>query len=149
VCRRLGGAVGLMLVGCLVFGLASVSEAEKRGREPKVICVTKYQPPRGIYAYKPGTCEFHKRGVFPIAGYNTARASNINWKAWGNRRARGKGKLGISTVGPVPVKIKLTKPRDRCGKTVFTKGHFNYDGESFDGTPVHGNFDMPLENCLT
>ena len=33
---RLGGAVGLMLVGCLVIGLASVSGAEKRGREPKV-----------------------------------------------------------------------------------------------------------------
>ena len=136
-------------MSCLVLGLASASDAEKRGREPKVVCVTSYQPPRGIYAYTPGTCDFHKRGEFPIAHANTAVTFNLDWKAWGNRRARGEGKIGISTVGPVPVKIKLTKPRDRCGRVVFTKAHFSYDGESFDGTPVHGSFDMPLENCLT
>jgi hypothetical protein len=43
----------------------------------------------------------------------------------------------------------LTKPRDRCGKTVFTKAHFRYEGEAPDGTPIHDSFDLPLDNCLT
>lgn len=146
--------VGLLALVLLIapVSLASNTGAEspdKRGREPKVICITKYQPPTGNYGYKPGTCEFHKRGEFPIAGYNTARTSNLDWKSWGNRKAHGDGKLFISTVGPVAAEIKLMKPRDRCGKTVFTKLHVEYRGESFDGQPVSGDFDMPLDNCLS
>ncbi len=143
----------LMLLLAGSVGLAETSGAastDKRGREPKVVCVTKYQPPTGKYEYKPHACEFHKRGEFPIAGYNTARTSNLDWKSWGDRKARGDGRLFISTVGPVDAEIKLSKARHRdlCGKTVFTKLHVEYHGESFDGQPVNGNFDMPLDSCL-
>lgn len=140
----------LLAAWVVLAATSSAGSREKRGREPKVICITKYEPPTGKYAYKPSACEFHKRGEFPIAGYNTARTSSLDWESWGNRKARGDGKLFISTVGPVDAEIKLTKARDRnlCGKMVFTKLHVEYQGESSDGQPVRGDFDMPLDSCL-
>ena len=147
--RSYGLGLGLALVAAVALIPAlGFAETGKRGREPKVICITSYKPPEGEYAYKPGKCVFHKRNEFPVAGYNTETTGSLNWRSWGNRKARGVGKLFISTVGPVDLRIKLTKPRRRCDKTVFTKAHFDYEGESFDGEPIKGDFNMPIDNCL-
>jgi hypothetical protein len=80
--------------------------------------------------------------------YNITTTKSLNWRSWGNRKARGVGTILISTAPPMDVRVKLTKPRQRCDKTVFTKAHFKYEGESFDGAPIKGEFDMPIDNCL-
>ena len=125
---------------------------EKGGHEPRVVCITAYQPPRGAYRFRPRQCELHHRGAFPIAGYATQRLFKLKWRSWGPRRARGRGMIGISTVGPVPVKVTLARPKHqgpRCNdRAVFSKARLEYKGRSFDGTPIKNDFSMRLTTCL-
>jgi hypothetical protein len=140
--------VSAPLLTLLLTALASGS-AEAGLREPKVICIERYgNNPTGSYRYKPRKCVFHHRGEFPVAGVNTASTSSLHWRRWGPRRAKGRGKIGISTVGEERVKVTLTRPRFRCGVTVFTHAKFRIRIR-FGGETHRDTFGMPLDNCLT
>ena len=116
----LAAVLGLGLIGSLVLGggrdaSGAANAAASAPREPKVVCVTSYSPPRGVYRYKPGKCEFHHRGDYPVSGANTAAFKSLNWKRWGGRKASGKGKIVLNMVGPVSARVQLTKKREVCG----------------------------------
>lgn len=111
-------------------------EATSGTRGPKVVCITDFYPNvDAIRAYKPRKCILHQRNT----GYYTlslAALSDMKWRSWKPGQARGKGKIAFNMVGKVPVKVKLTKPRVRCGVKVFTKartkGAYTYMGEKYE-----------------
>ena len=163
--RPLAALLGIGLIGALALGgstavsgadsaasSAAVSSAETSSaasapREPKVVCVTSYQPPRGVYRYKPSKCEFHKRGEYPIAAYATASVKSMNWKRWGGSRASGKGKFVVNMVGPVPARVRLSKKREVCGLRVYTKLRITWEKPEAAGGG-RDTFSIPITSCL-
>src|SRR5690606_5976729 len=82
------------------------ADSSPAGRPLHVVCVSSWSPPRGKHRIKPRRCTLHVRGAFPIAGYNTQIFTKLRWKRWGPRKAKAKGKLLVSTVGPVKAKLE-------------------------------------------
>lgn len=116
---------------------------------PKVICVVDWGPrPTGAYRHKPRKCTLHERDSFPVGGYNTSSISRMNWKRWNGNRASGRGKIGISTAGLMNAKVKLYRPRDRCGEKVFTKAQVKFWGKTWMGDHIKDKYKMPLDTCL-
>jgi hypothetical protein len=136
------GVVGALLVAALVPPTAAA-----RPHSPKVICITSYRLPRGAYRYKPHHCVFHQRHKFPITGANTVRTKDLHWKHWTQRSAAAKGEVLVSTIGPSPASLKLTRPRTLCGKTVFTRLRVRFRFV-FNGHTYYRRFKMSIDNCL-
>ena len=150
--RPLVALLGIGLIGVLACSggrdaSGAASAAASAPREPKVVCVKTYAPPRGVYRYKPGKCEFHHRGDYPVSGANTAPFKSMNWKRWGKRKAFGKGKIVLNMVGPVPARVRLTKAREVCGLTVYTKLRATYKVPSSVGGG-RNTFSFPITSCL-
>jgi hypothetical protein len=101
---------------------------------PQVICLTEwgYQP-KGDYRTRPASCDLHDYGAYPVAHVNVWVTKRLRWSSWGSRSAVATGKLGISTYGLAPLKLRLTRPRRLCGHVVFTRAHLDvrvrYDGK--------------------
>ncbi len=111
------GAIALSLVAHAPQAVGDIS-VEPRARH--VVCVTQWRPPRAKYRAQPANCTLHRRGVFPIAGYNTYQFKQLKWLRWGKRRALANGKLVVNHFGPVKARLRLIKPKRRCGKAVYT-----------------------------
>jgi hypothetical protein len=77
------------------------------------------------YRKEPRKCTFHKRGE-PLANAWFVHTHDNHWHQWGQRRARGRGKAVASMTGDTPVRIRLFRPRFRCGRRVFTRARFYY-----------------------
>lgn len=113
-------------------------------RSPSVICVTKIKGLHhaiGAYRHRPRRCTLHQRGTEFVSA-DQAYLLHMHWVRWGNRRATGHGKVGV-TGGTLPVIVKLRAPRSPCGPTVFTKAALK---ERFSGRWHHGK--MRLDDCL-
>jgi hypothetical protein len=101
--------------------------------------------PDSAYRFRPHSCDFHQRGK-PYAHAWIQVTWNLRWRYWGPRRALAKGKIGISTYGPAPVRVKLSRPRHRCGQTVFTKGRFKVRIR-VDGRTKTFRYGVQLDKC--
>lgn len=115
---------------------------------PEVICVVEWgDNPTGAYRYRPHECDLHERSAFPVAHVNITVAKRLRWLHWGPGSATARGKMGISTYGLAPVKLRLIRPRTHCGHTVFTemivKGRSPYDGKPH---PFH--YREKIDTCL-
>ena len=152
VSHRKQRLIAMLGAAATCAGLMAIADPPPAGSAlvdtPRVICVTSYRPPEGAYRRKPHKCEFHHRGDFPIAGVNTAPTGRLHWKLWGHRHAVAKGKFFISTYGPAPAKVKLSRPRRACGTSVFTKVRIKYRTH-FNGQTHHDRFHMLIDNCLS
>jgi len=112
------------------------------------ICLTKSEQPRGKHSYKPRRCTLHARGAFPIDSTNTKALTQLRWKRWNERRAVGRGKSWISTVGRVRARVVLRRPRFRCGEWVFTRAQITERVRQPDGTVILSIGTMRPDNCL-
>lgn len=129
---RMKGIVLLVGVALAALALSPALGAQALAGPPKVLCLTKLGgTPRGDYRQRPRSCDLHQRGAPPVR-QAIAVTRRLEWSQWGGRVAIAKGKIGISSVGLVPLKLRLTRPRSICGRTVYTKAEFvvtTYDGE--------------------
>jgi hypothetical protein len=116
--------------------------------ETQVVCITDWTNALGAYRTRPGRCDFHQRGVYPIAHYNLVVMRGLRWRHWGSQRAVAKGKTGISTYGWTPTKVTLRAPRAVCGHPVFTRARFVY-WVKIDGKRRKLSFSMRLDDCLS
>jgi hypothetical protein len=118
------------------------------GGSPQVICVVEWgEHPTGAYRYRPHECDLHERGAFPVAHVNLAVTKRLHWLHWGAKIAVARGKLGISTYGLAPIKLRLLKPRTLCGHTVFTE--MIVRGRSpFEGKPHPFRYREKIDTCL-
>jgi hypothetical protein len=130
-----------------VLGLALLvpgsARAAPRGL-PEVICVVNPAVPSGAYRYRPHRCDLHVRDVFPVAHYNTLITRGLRWRSWGRLSAFAVGRVGVSTVGWQPLRLRLTRPRRWFdGPLVFTvaSGRFKYRGS-------WRYFSNPIDNYL-
>jgi len=104
-----------------------------KGKKGRVVACFKSTAPQGAkpkFSARPKRCVFIAAGAvgFPIPpSFAVQQIIRIHWKQWGKHRAKGRGK-GYTSVRrqPVPVTIKLSKPRKRCGHRAFTKVRFKY-----------------------
>ena len=135
-----------MAIAALMLGFVQSSTAATP--KAQVICLTEWgYHPEGWYRTRPHTCDLHERGEYPVAHVNVYTTQRLHWLSWGAETAVAKGKLGISTYGLAPLKLKLNRPRHLCGHTVFTKAHL--DVQTHYGGRVHrSRFSIPLDNCL-
>jgi hypothetical protein len=113
-------------------------------RSPSVICITKIKGLHhaiGAYRHRPRRCTLHQRGT-EFVSLTQAYLFQMHWVHWGNHRAAGHGKRGV-TGGKLPVIVKLRAPRSPCGPTVFTKAilRTRFSGRWHRGT-------MRLDDCL-
>jgi hypothetical protein len=120
--RRLFAAIVMAL---LLMIVAAVSISDGAGRpHHQVVCITQWDPhPHSSYRFRPHSCDFHERGKPYVHAYIQV-ARHLHWRYWSPRRALAHGKLGVSTYGLAPLRVKLSRPRHACGRTVFTKGRF-------------------------
>lgn len=102
------------------------------GNKPAVLCWNKdYPEPVGSgdaqVRTKPRKCRWIKRGEASNAA--AVQAVSIKWKRWGKRKAKGVGKNCSPMLGRcVKVKVRLTKPKEHCGRRVFSKARFKFGG---------------------
>jgi hypothetical protein len=113
----------LIACGAVALGLAAPAglAAPKRA-DTKVVCLSGTTLKRQ-YRERPKSCVFHRRHA-PLAEAFFVRTRHDRWQAWQPNRAKGKGKEIPSMGGPTPVKIRLSKPVNKCGHRVFSKAHF-------------------------
>jgi hypothetical protein len=125
----------------LVIVAALPTGAEARKSRPWVICTTQWDPnPQSTYRRTPHACDYHERGKPHFHAYIVI-TRHVHWHYWNRRRAVGHGKIGL-TGGPRPVKIKLRRPRQICGRRVFTRARFKVRaaGDTF-------RFGVRLDKC--
>jgi hypothetical protein len=118
----------------LIRPLIGIDRAEATIRSPQVICITEWgDQPTGAYRYRPHQCDIHERGAFPVFHLNVSVLRRLHWLHWGPKSAVARGKLGISTYGLAPIKLRLLKPRTLCDHTTFTemimRGRVPYGGK--------------------
>ena len=135
----------LGLVGASAFGwLYGATAHSSSSPDPSVVCFNKPPSPGGTFArpvltVRPNKCFFVERHRKPIDA-NGRDMSHIHWGSWGRHEARGKGKVFVSTVGPTPARVHLSRPRPGChGGSVFTKAKFVVKG--------YGKTHLRLDAC--
>ena len=88
------------------------------------------QGKKAKFRKRPGRCVFIAAGAVdsPIPpSFAVQQIIKIDWRSWGGRRAKGRGK-GYTSVRrqPVPVTVTLSKPRKKCGHRVYSRVKFKY-----------------------
>lgn len=115
------------LIGVLAFATASTAPAAQKAQNV-VICFNGPADNGGfatpVYRTEPKKCTFTSRKSNKPFGFASVVMGHLTWKSWGSKRAHGSGKEFVSTVGPVPAKVFLSRARERCGHTVFTHARF-------------------------
>jgi hypothetical protein len=140
-------AIALVASWCFTGPVEQGHGQASTAAETQVVCITDWTNALGAHRTRPGRCDFHQAGVFPIAHYNLMVMRNLRWQFWGSQRAVGKGKTGISTYGWAPTKVSLRAPRTVCGHTVFTRARFVHWAK-VDGKRHKFSFSMRLDDCL-
>lgn len=123
------------------------SESAAASSQTQVVCLTQWEPPVGEYSSKPHSCDFDRRGVLPISHASVEVTKRLHWLHWGSRTATAQGKLGISTAGWAPTKVRLTQPKSICGHSVFTQASFDVRERS-NGHTLRFRESLPLADCL-
>lgn len=146
--RRIAAA--LFLAAGLLCASSSIGAAlAAPPGQPQVICLTEWgEHPEGAYRIRPRSCDLHERGKFPVAHLNVMVTHNLHWLHWG-RVAVARGQLGISTYGWAPLKLRLTRPRELCGHTVFTEARLRIRLRSSDGHLHQSHTTIRLDDCLS
>lgn len=126
-------AFAVAVLAALLVAIPPAADAGKRGKAGVVACFesTVPQGKKPIFSKRPRRCVFIAAGAigFPTPpSFAIQQIIKIHWKQWGKRRAKGRGKGYTSDRRqPVPVTIRLTKPRNRCGHRAFTRAEFAYE----------------------
>lgn len=142
--RGLARMIAMVALAAVAFSPPPDAGA-RAGGKPKVLCLTEWgAAPRGDYHYRPRSCDLHQRGA-PALRQAIAVTRRLEWSQWGGRVAIAKGKLGISSVGLVPLKLRLSRPRSMCGRTVYTKAEF-VTTSTYDGS--RNRITWPIDSCL-
>jgi hypothetical protein len=140
----------LAVVAVASFVLVSLTHTTVQASPPgsQVVCLTEWgYHPTGWYRTRPHSCGLHERGKFPAAHVNVYTAARLHWLHWGARSATARGKLGISTYGLAPLKLRLSRPRHLCGHTVFTRAHLTIRTHYHEHSH-RSSFDIWLDSCL-
>jgi hypothetical protein len=108
-------------------------EAAPSGQKTKVPCWNKNFPNQGPPQIRsaPHKCHLFRRGIDFLAGAVLFRTHR--WKHWGanETRARGKYYEPMNVEDPWhPLRVKLVKPIERCGRTVYSKAIFKSHGHT-------------------
>jgi len=137
----------LTLVALLLFAGCLAPSANGRAERPggiKVLCWNDHFPKKGHGNIKatPEKCSLYRRGYdYEAAG--AVHMRKLKWKHWGDRSTTAKGEYAepMDVDDPwKPIEVKLKKPVERCGHTVYSKAVFHVPG--VDG---HGGF--PIWTC--
>jgi hypothetical protein len=86
----------------------------------------------------PRKCRIFRRGATSIAE-GDAIGDRLRWR-WGFRKARGSGRVYVSSAGMQPGKLKLTKPVMSCGRLVFSKVRARIDPKPQGVDSYHYSF---------
>jgi hypothetical protein len=121
--RRLSLAI-IVVAGMLLLPVGPSAGSPKSSGRTKVVCLND-KSFNHEYKFRPKHCIFHKRHA-PNAEAFFVRTKHDHWRVWNRHQARGNGKAIASMVGPTPVKIRLSKPVQRCGHRVFSRAHFRF-----------------------
>ena len=127
-------AVAASVVVGVLLGPAGAATAEHPGGPPSnktaVVC-SPYtygdfdHPNRWYWGIKPRKCDLVKRGEESY-GATTIELRSMRWRAWGPGRASGRGHTLVNSIGRTPIRVKLLRPRPRCGHMTFTKARVTY-----------------------
>ena len=142
----IGCVAALVLVG-LFLSLGIANAGSLPGGKRQVICLTEWgDNPTGAYRSRPHSCDLHERGT-PAFHPTIAVALRLHWLHWGGRVAVARGKIGISTYGLAPLKLRLSGLREVCGHTVYTRAQMLVT-VYYDGQVHRSRSSKLLDNCL-
>lgn len=131
---------------CLIalFGAAtSVATAGTDG-PVEVLCWNSHFPQEGKANVKstPKNCSLYRRG-FDFEAAGAVHMRHLKWRGWGNRTAVATGQYAEFMDVDDPWKeitVKLRKPLERCGHTVYSRAVFHVPG-------VKGHGGFPIWIC--
>lgn len=105
-----------------------------RGNKTKVLCWNKNFPDHGPPNIKsePSRCHFFKRGESALFAAVLFRTDD--WDGWGKRKAKASGEYfePMSADPWLPVNVRLSKPTEHCGRIVYSKATFDFQGRTSD-----------------
>jgi hypothetical protein len=141
------GFCALVVAVFLLLKLGAENADALPAGKRQVVCLTEWgDEPTGVYRTRPHHCDLHERNT-PAFHPTIAVTQHLHWLHWGGRIAVAKGKLGISTYGLAPLKLRLSGPREVCGHTVYTKARL-FVTVYYHGKAHHSHGSMPLDDCL-
>lgn len=84
-----------------------------------------------------------------IANHTTFRG--LRWSKWGASKAVARGRARTVYPGGSPttgtVTLRLSAPKQLCGRTLFTKAHWTYRGGKGSYTSYFNAFDDASSDC--
>lgn len=106
--------------------------------KPKVLCygkkITTPKPKT-----KPGFCRMSVNTNHPNL-MSMFKFKARKWSKWSNKVAVGSGKIATQSHRYKPAMVRLSKPRKRCGRLMFTRAQIKSPGKAW-------NKPFPLLTC--
>lgn len=118
-------ALGVLTViaATTMFTAPSTAEqAQTRSLKPRVLCLNSRSGNFYVRA-RPSRCDFYdaRAPSGQIVGLAVYPSRGVRWTHWGYRFAYGKGRYHVNGPGFVPARFRLVRPRNACGRLMFTK----------------------------
>lgn len=124
---------------------ASVRESYKL----EVVCLN-YKAQAFFYGARPHTCDYYdaRAPESPITTLALVITRKVHWYHWGSSTALGRGQYHPKGAGYwTPMKIKLSRPANACGRRVFTSVQVKL---KFRGRPWPKSWGArtPIKRCV-
>lgn len=140
----------MLLTASLLASVAATSPTLSGASrpQPRVVCASFSSGGDAHLHYRtrPHSCVLHQRGKPYDASVYFTTAEKLGWRYWSPRRAQAHGEIYLNMYGPAPLWLTLSRPRDTCGSTVFTRGRFKYRYH-YNGHHHTKRFTMSLDQC--
>lgn len=123
--------IGIAMLGISVSRSANATVAEPAAQAEEVACYD-YLKGGPSFKKKPTKCVFMKNGE-SAGAYSVYVEDMKSWKHWGAPKTKVEGTARANMGFATPVKVRLSKIQDRCGRRVYTKARFEFpklDGHS-------------------
>ena len=121
--KVLGAIVLAIVTAAMLFVSPAAAESmDTRAAKPKVLCLN-YGAGNFYVRIRPARCDYYSSRApdDPIVSMAIAPTKSVRWTHWGFRSAVGRGRYHVNGPGFVPARFRLLRPRNACGRRMFTK----------------------------
>jgi len=132
-------ALVLIPLAVVALGVMAVDGSASSKSGTRVLCWNNHFPPPGPDSgpadirSSPKKCSLYRDG-FNYEAAGAVHMRKLRWKHWGDKTTVAKGQYNqpMAPGNPwKPIKVRLKRQVERCGRTVYSKAAFHSKGFKF------------------